>query len=1476
MAQVTDSNTARILQYVPDDPAPCATLPCSPPADTPAGGEYRVLTEDATLTDFRLYGPIATGTTAFTEKFVYAITSDTANHELYRMNILTGDIDSKSLINFPLGWEELSSHTTTKWRYKLPVADKASHPCRCTSSDTDWKQGSGLPWQWDTGTTLVDGATRFETATEGLAFTLTDNVNGGATPWAGAGGLDEAGCDGGNAVVAASGCGMSAAEQTAFLGDHTVNYYPTNVGNGQDATANAFCAVLEPRLCSMPSVSYVGTAQEGTTRDALYVDMCAGATAAEEPSSAQELGANGASRCILEPSPTTSGCCTCTYGLCAAAIAGDADPDASFQLDFEESWAGAGWQGIQLAPYTVASPRPDAALATSPNDAQRLYAVVQTYGVVKYDLAADGHPTFVGTVLQCEDHTGGRMVGTTAKLTFNAPGDGHAEGMFVVCGRRNSAPQTDAAYLFYCALDIASDATWREQGRCAYVAGLEAGVNTVPDFSGGLDAAKLLNTESIRDVVILNAVETQAGTVRYDLATVEKKHPDSKMYRYSVTVTHGTSTTSPTVTAVSSVEFLDGNALTDSANFQGLKTATERDSFDFWAAAVEPDDRVAGVIAPKAPPADLYITDYTFNAIVKVPYGTAGAATAASATMFGTKSAMVPAGVPMFINGPVASRSSVDGIRDSVAGHTVYVKITALTMSGSAANEDDDMAAHIEVAVTGQVSIGGQDVTVVIPGTVVARDEDIYTRGCGGACPQNVFWAYYIATQAGEFSVSVTMGPFEEHVVGSPQTVTIAPTAIDPHRTIVTRDGDANVRAGNSATIFISTFDRFGNKRTVGLQNTEQFKWSLKNNPESMNVIGRQDTYETSAVTTTAAVALTDSELQSSCERSLPTAAAPTGADTPYWQGEADYRAYRAGTYQFQVILEIGQASYNVYVDTVQVVAATIDHTRCRADSPDFSTPGNPVDVVITTMVTVEITPRDRYSNPVTSPQTFIIDRQALAYESLGPQPLECAFDAVTAEYNCNAEWEEEAQETYTVKFYLDEAGALGELTSTELDELDPSSLIGTGWADAGGGVAEVQAVSKDGAPLVCESMDNINMFIQLVTAMVICVGLGLSVWLSMARTSSFIRMTSPVLGQVIIWGGVFHLFSVLLWTIDPGESGWPSDGFNFCSLRMWMFAMSFAMIWGTLALKTYRVKELVLQQAENASGYQEITDGKLLSYTMLCVFAEMVMCSVYSFYDDGPQYVLTPCGNTLCNSGETFYTFAAMLAVLNGAIVVFAITQAIQTRGVMGRAVGGGDNAGQAQNSAAAFVEAPHIGFSIYNMAFTSIVLYPVCGLIDFERSPVAYSMLRSAASIWSCFIVFVFVFGLKIRDKNKFDAQEKVNRSQKMQARQSQPQQQGSYSDGGTHSMRGGGQPSGGQMVRGQSPGRGGGGPPRGGGPVRGTSPGRGGGPPRGGGPGGPGGPRGRSPQRGGPPRGGAAGGRAVSPPRGGAPPAGGENWA
>ena len=64
--------------------------------------------------------------------------------------------------------------------------------------------------------------------------------------------------------------------------------------------------------------------------------------------------------------------------------------------------------------------------------------------------------------------------------------------------------------------------------------------------------------------------------------------------------------------------------------------------------------------------------------------------------------------------------------------------------------------------------------------------------------------------------------------------------------------------------------------------------------PNGMGVINRRDTC---AAQITAPVELSDADLRGQCEMDL-----LTFQPTPYWQGEADYEVFRAGTYQFQMI----------------------------------------------------------------------------------------------------------------------------------------------------------------------------------------------------------------------------------------------------------------------------------------------------------------------------------------------------------------------------------------------------------------------------------------------------------------------------------------------------------------------------------------------------------------------------------------------
>ena len=84
------------------------------------------------------------------------------------------------------------------------------------------------------------------------------------------------------------------------------------------------------------------------------------------------------------------------------------------------------------------------------------------------------------------------------------------------------------------------------------------------------------------------------------------------------------------------------------------------------------------------------------------------------------------------------------------------------------------------------------------------------------------------------------------------------------------------------------------------------------------------------------------------------------------------------------------------------------------------------------------------------------------------------------------------------------------------------------------------------------------------------------------------------------------------------------------------------------------------------------------------------------------------------------------------------------------------------------------------------------ICDGVSAEKSPQAYEVLRALASIWSCFVVYVFVFAMKIPGKTKFEEKERIARQEKLRRHQNARTARGGsgsgYAQGGTRNIRGG----------------------------------------------------------------------------------------
>eukprot|EP01052_Picozoa_sp_SAG31_P016431 SAG31_NODE_1089_length_9972_cov_4.602856_12_plen_464_part_00 len=432
----------------------------------------------------------------------------------------------------------------------------------------------------------------------------------------------------------------------------------------------------------------------------------------------------------------------------------------------------------------------------------------------------------------------------------------------------------------------------------------------------------------VRDMAIVDAVQLDDTTWTYDLLTIEGRSLQSRLRRYRVRIsTPSDLADSPTVTVcgTAACSLADTGGEPEGKDFlmaakpdqhvggnTVLSDLTGVENWDLYSMSVKPGANSR----PSRPGCSLclYVTDYSYNVILRLDLpaweGTVSDSnqvpmTSDSVQLLGTKDEYMPKGFPMFLPGPFAHTSRVEGIRDLVSGQTGYLKITANDIVGQPAMEDDaGHGAALQVIMTGTIDIGGQDVEVTIPGTVLARTEGIYRTGCEGAvCARNIYWATYRAARATRYTVSVTMGFFQSHVEGSPAQMNVFP---GPTATVVVAGDDrVTVSAGDTIDLTITAFDVEGNRRAVG--GDDSFRIALRETATSPNVIDKANTYEVTPSSTP--VQMPANSLASSCE--------DVGGQS-YWRGTADYQAYRKGTYRERLAQIVATCACNKPIRPMQ------------------------------------------------------------------------------------------------------------------------------------------------------------------------------------------------------------------------------------------------------------------------------------------------------------------------------------------------------------------------------------------------------------------------------------------------------------------------------------------------------------------------------------------------------------------------------
>ena len=92
--------------------------------------------------------------------------------------------------------------------------------------------------------------------------------------------------------------------------------------------------------------------------------------------------------------------------------------------------------------------------------------------------------------------------------------------------------------------------------------------------------------------------------------------------------------------------------------------------------------------------------------------------------------------------------------------------------------------------------------------------------------------------------------------------------------------------------------------------------------------------------------------------------------------------------------------------------------------------------------------------------------------------------------YKCEAVWKEELEEKYQVTVSLN--------TSNVITKIGPPH---------GGTIFATKST------VTCEDLDGVHTFINVCATLVIVLGIAMSIWLMISNQSSFIQMTSPILG---------------------------------------------------------------------------------------------------------------------------------------------------------------------------------------------------------------------------------------------------------------------------------------------------------------------------------------------------------------------------
>jgi len=199
-------------------------------------------------------------------------------------------------------------------------------------------------------------------------------------------------------------------------------------------------------------------------------------------------------------------------------------------------------------------------------------------------------------------------------------------------------------------------------------------------------------------------------------------------------------------------------------------------------------------------------------------------------------------------------------------------------------------------------------------------------------------------------------------------------------------------------------------------------------------------------------------------------------------------------------------------------------------------------------------------------------------------------------------------------------------------------------------------------------------------------------------RRHPIVRASSPLFLGLLLIGAMVGLGALFSFYPRPSDLS--------CHLQIWLCAIAFTLIFGSLFLKTWRIYRLF---ATDSYIVVRISNWYLVRWLLVILLCNGILCAIWSGVGD-PHVELkreddTQKEHEQCDSDHPDVFFWLMVA-LNGFLVAFGVFVSYKTRNVH-----------------SAFAESSYIGLSIYNFMIVGLFILPIVILLD---DPLAIEVLR------------------------------------------------------------------------------------------------------------------------------------------------------